>query len=498
MRYFTHLSTLLRFWPVLSLGVLAACATLSETVPLYHVVLRVDDVERAYALSEPATVGDLLNLAQLTLGEEDHLSHPQEEPLVDGLVVVLKRKSERTECVLTPISFGEKRLPNELLAPGETRAGPRGKMGSERVCNYIEIRKGETSQREISRELVSLPIDQITYFGPDWQTPPMDINGTIAYLSHGSVWIMRENSAERRPISRAMDGDSDVFQLSANGEHLLYSRKTSAEHHQLWLLRSTSNWQQPALLLEAQDPMAAIWHPQEPATIYFARKGDDPALIKRKIELTNGRVLEEEIAHPRLAAQPQSRFLFNDKGNQMAYAQPGELGIFDTVTQSAQPLARFTPQLTKDGDWWLPPLAWTKDGLFLLTVLPTPINAQPNRFDIVIFAVDGRFRATLFEDVGMMAEVQPSPNTSAVIAFTRQYPEHQAIHLADRDGSNERRLFPLENRSGIQTLSTLTWGPNGQELLVIADGNLWLIAADSGAAKRLSGDGGVQALNWRP
>ena len=134
----------------------AACTTVTETPTPYHVVLRVDEVERAYSFTGPQTVAELLSRAELIIGEDDFLSHALDAPLSDGLVVRVERSAERTDCVLHPVPYGERRLPNELLAPGETRYGRVGKLGSERVCSFIQIRSGETRQTEISREIIEI------------------------------------------------------------------------------------------------------------------------------------------------------------------------------------------------------------------------------------------------------------------------------------------------------------------------------------------------------
>ena len=49
-----------------------------------------------------------------------------------------------------------------------------------------------------------------------------------------------------------------------------------------------------------------------------------------------------------------------------------------------------------------------------------------------------------------------------------------------------------------QNVSDFAWSANGQQLLAIADGNLWLVAADSGVSWQLTGDSGIRALEWAP
>ena len=483
----------------LSLLVLTACNTVAETPAPYHVVLRVDEVERAYRFTGAQTVAELLSQAELTIGEDDFLSHPLDAPLSDGLVVSVQRSNERTDCVLHPIPYGERRLPNELLEPGETRYGPVGKLGSERVCSFIQIRSGETHQTEISREIIKSPRDQVIYYGIEREFPDIPITGTVAYLSHGSVWIMRESSEARRPISQAADADGDVFLLAPDGGALLYTRQPNqGEDKQLWLLRSTRVADNPALLLAPRNVMTAAWHSQDRQTIFFAHTGDDPALQRRRLNLTNGQLLQEEVAHPRLAARPRSQFTLNGSGSAIAYAQPGELGIFTFTSGITSVLAHYVPQYEATGDLWLPPLSWSADGSILLTTLPAPTERQPGRFDVVAFFIEDHIRATLIADVGQAAIAQHSPRASAAIAYTRAGKRGYSLYIADRDGSNARLLFPDREMTAAQNVSDFAWSANGQQLLAIADGNLWLVAADSGVSWQLTGDGGIRALEWAP
>ena len=477
----------------------AACTTVTETPTPYHVVLRVDEVERAYSFTGPQTVAELLSRAELIIGEDDFLSHALDAPLSDGLIVRVERSAERTDCVLHPVPYGERRLPNELLAPGETRYGRVGKLGSERVCSFIQIRSGETRQTEISREIIESPRDQVIYYGSEREFSAIPITGTVAYLSHGSVWIMRESSEARRPISQAADADGAVFDLTPDGGMLLYTRRPNQEaDNQLWLLRSTREVDNPALLLAPRNVMTAAWHSQDWQTIFFAHNGDDPALQRQRLDLTNGQLLQEEVAHPRLAARPRSQFALNDSGSAIAYAQPGELGIFTFTSGITSMLARYAPQYDGAGVLWLPPLSWSADESVLLTTLPAPTEKQPERFDIVAFFTEGRIRATLVADVGLAAIARHSTRASATIAYTRADESGYSLYIADRDGSNARLLFPDPEMTTARNVSDFAWSANGQQILAIADGNLWLVAADSGASRQLTGDGGIHALEWGP
>ena len=53
---------------------------------------------------------------------------------------------------------------------------------------------------------------------------PVDITGTLAYIGKGNTWIVRESTAERRPLTTDGDLDGRMFDLSPDGKYLLFSR----------------------------------------------------------------------------------------------------------------------------------------------------------------------------------------------------------------------------------------------------------------------------------
>lgn len=483
----------------LLLAVLTACTADSETTDAYHVVLRVDDVERVYSFTGTQTVAELLNQANLTIGEEDHLSHPLGTQLQDGLVVSIQRSTEWTDCVLHPIPNGELRLPNELLKPGETRFGPIGKLGIERVCSFFQIRNGETQQTEINREIIEAPSDQVIYYGIERRQTDIPITGTVAYLSHGTVWIMRGSSDSRRPISEAADADHVVFALAPDGESLLYTRRPNLEeYNRLWLLRSTSEINTPALQLAPRNVTAATWHPRDLKAIYIVSAGEDPTLQRHRLDLKNGDLQQEGIMHPRLASQPNSKFKMNGDGTAISYAQADEVGIYSINSGVISTFSRYSPEYYGDKTLWLPPLSWSTDDRVLITTLPAPTESQPGRFDIVVFFIAERIRATILANVGLMAKARYSPRASATIAYTQEDEQGYSLFIADRDGSNGRLLFPDSEKTDVRDVSEFAWSANGQQILAVADGNLWLIEVDSGLSWQLTGDGGIRALEWAP
>ena len=139
--------------------------------------------------------------------------------------------------------------------------------------------------------------------------------------------------------------------------------------------------------------MTAAWHSQDWQTISSRTTGDDPALQRQRLDLTNGQLLQEEVAHPRLAARPRSQFALNDSGSAITYAQPGELGIF--ILPAASPacspaMRRNTTERASCGCRLYP---GRRTRASADHPAPRPLKSSRKRFDIVAFFTEGRIRA---------------------------------------------------------------------------------------------------------
>jgi Tol biopolymer transport system component len=75
------------------------------------------------------------------------------------------------------------------------------------------------------------------------------------------------------------------------------------------------------------------------------------------------------------------------------------------------------------------------------------------------------------------------------------------LYVADQDGSNARRLFPDANRAGITSPKNAispqyVWSPDGTQIVVVYQGNLWLVDVETGAALQLTLDGNASYPVW--
>ena len=74
--------------------------------------------------------------------------------------------------------------------------------------------------------------------------------------------------------------------------------------------------------------------------------------------------------------------------------------------------------------------------------------------------------------------------------------------VMDRDGSNIKKLFPIDPGPGLEPQS-VNWSPaplaepNLYSIAIIFQGNLWLIDSQVGGGQQVTGDGLTSRLSWR-
>jgi hypothetical protein len=211
-------------------------------------------------------------------------------------------------------------------------------------------------------------------------------------------------------------------------------------------------------------------------------------------------------------------FGFSSQGK-LAYARPDQVGLVDQDGGYLKPMLDITPFNTRS-DWvWVPSVAWVNQGdaLILTTHAPSggPISPEDSeRFDLAAASVVNAATVPLARDVGMFAYAAGAPTTANDTGSPQQIAFLQAILPAesdrsgyrlavmDRDGSNRRLLFPESDAGGLEPQIPV-WSPGSAEgqtgglLVVILEGDLWLIQAKDGDAFRATGEGTLTRIDWR-
>jgi hypothetical protein len=132
-------------------------------------------------------------------------------------------------------------------------------------------------------------------------------------------------------------------------------------------------------------------------------------------------------------------------------------------------------------------------------------------FDVVALSPDGGDPILLFGRTGMFAYPVAGPIRNLVyeqgynVAFLQALRPLESdrskyrLAAADRDGSNERTLFPEEGETGLspREAGEVKWSPDGTQIALIYNGNLWIIDLSTGLGQQLTGDGQVTAIDWK-
>ena len=507
----------------LAVLVIVACQPQSN-----QIFIEVDG--RREALSTKATtVREALDEAKVGLGALDRVTPDLYVQLESGLEIIVTRVTEETEITRQIMPFERQAVVNEALNPDETRVAQLGVNGEAEITFRVTFENGkEISRQEISRVTVTEPAPEILVIGPQGELPSTPISGTIAYISNGNAWVMRNSSSGRRAITTAGNLDGRVFSLSPDGRQLIYTTQLTNEIelplNELWLASTTIVGEAP-ITMGVRGVLHAEWSPvMTPSVVAFStaehtvnapgwQANNDLWLF------TPPRNPEDDIPNPQqiIPANTQglypwwgNQFGWSPDGQKLAYARADQVGLIDltirktlAISNSFSSLVDFVPLQTFSEWAWVPTLSWSPDGNFIaVTLHGLPLTSEPAKesqvFDLWLLSVDGRIKAKVADQVGMWAN--PAWG-EAGIAFgealdpLRSVNSRYVIQVIDRDGSNKRQLFPFREELGVQ-LPELVWAPTGNQLLFVYNGDMYLTTSEGSPPRQITIDSQISHPQW--
>lgn len=496
---------------------------------------------RTYEITDPITVGEFLRLqsVDVQLNDLDDVNPPRFTQLSDGLRITVSRVREEFPCEAQEIPYQRETIINERLAPGQEQQGQRGRNGRAEVCYRVRLVDGVERERVQSGApiIIDEPLNEIVFVGPTTTLDPVDIRGTLVYVSLNNAWVMRGNNNARRPLTSTSDLEPDrAFSLSSDGQRLLIARRTQTERrfeNELWLIRDVGQIDPEPIRLTPANILSAQWVPGQPNVIsyslaepretepFYTAKND---LWLMSIDPQTGTMIRTDplidggVGFGGPFSWWGTRFKWSPDGQQLAWVHADAVGTVNLSTGELNPpLLQYTLfSFSILSDWsWRTSVSWSPDSsLLAATVHGPPIGSEnPERspvFNLAVAAVDGSFQVDLAQRVGIWSE----PKFSPLINTGSQFPAgHLAylvarqplnsvsseydLYVADRDGSNARRVFPEQGRSGMTT-PQYAWSPDGTQLVAVYQGNLWLIDVASAAARQLTLDGNASHPVWMP
>ncbi|HEX2620222.1 MAG TPA: DPP IV N-terminal domain-containing protein, partial [Phototrophicaceae bacterium] len=492
----------------------------------------------SYEIIEPVTVQKFLQDVDVQLGDLDRVNPPPFTQITDGTVIEIVRVQEENYCKDRDIPYQQHTQTDERLSadsPG-VQVQP-GINGKEQVCFRVEIRNGVRQQPVQVGDSVVIQAaqDEVIYVPPPSSLDPVEIIGTLAYLSKGDAWVMRGSSQlpNRHPVTTGGNLDERVLSLSADGVQLLYALKTApgnAFGNELWMLPDVYAEQPQPVQLRPQNVLYAAWYPGTPNTITYSTAEPRPTnpgwdarndLRRSLIDPQTGDEISIDLIVDKysggLAGWWGTKYYWSPDGSQLAYVQADSVGLVDLQTGEKKPLASYEV-LNVFSNWsWRTSVSWSPDGKLITTTLhgPSPSASVPADkspvFNVALLDVNGNFSANIINQAGIWSNpsfspfIQPddSPFPQGYLAYmlARQPLEsindsaQYDLYVADRDGSNARKVFPPENQAGILSREYV-WSPDGRQIAVIYQGNLWIIDADSGSTRQVTLDGSITHPVW--
>ena len=214
-------------------------------------------------------------------------------------------------------------------------------------------------------------------------------------------------------------------------------------------------------------------------------------------------------------------FSWSPRGDRLAWARAGSVGIVDYEEKRLVKLLEYAAFNTGQSWAWLSRLSWSHDGTLLAAAAHgAPLGGEPAEtspvFDLAIVGVNAEFNTVLRSAVGMWAAPTYSPNSAAplseyddgYLAWLQARDPYDSIDgeydliVADRDGSNQRKLFPPDGQSGIRSsdfgisAQDIAWSPDSRHVAVIYLGDLWLVEVSTGIGRQITFDGGATNPVW--
>ncbi len=326
--------------------------------------------------------------------------------------------------------------------------------------------------------------------------------------------------------------------------------------NELWALLDTTDPQAtPVRITSLDNILTANWQPGEPYTFSYSTlqpRDQVPGyqalndLTIARIDSRTGKLLK---ATSVVKSRPTgvyglwgTQFDWSPDGKSLAWAQADGVGVVDFKEGSFKKLFDFRVySTTLSRNWvWTPNLSWSPGSdLLAATIHGKPLGSETAEtspvFDVEvtqvstgIVAADAKatdtktpdtkapttFQVNLVPQAGMWAGPEYSPLITdrsgakqGYIAYLKARTPIDSVSseydlvVADRDGSNSRVVFPDKDKQGIKPIDTLfgnqiAWGPDGHQIALIYQGDLWLIDIETGRANQATLVNNAHHVRW--
>lgn len=481
------------------------------------------------------TVQTALETQGIILGPLDKVQPQLYTILTEGIIIRVIRVREEFKTEQEVIPFIHQELRSESISNEEARLVQPGVNGLKELTYRIEFEDNVEAASTVVKDLIVRPaVPEIVMIGVQTPFSPLSIPGKLAYLSVGNAWIMDGSSAIRRPLVTTGDLDGRIFELSPNGEWLLFSRKSSKaadqEINTLWVVSTETESQAPINLKISNVVLFASWVPDQSGMIAYSTVEPRDASPKWQANndlFTFAFSASGWTSKPKLIVKANSGgtygwwgsiYAWSPDGNYLAYSRPDEIGLVDLDEGRLVPLTAITPLQTRR-DWaWIPGITWGADSksIYISTHAPSEnlVSSEESPiFNLAVISLVNITNIQMVQQTGMFSYPSSSPKLNGPdengfkVGFLQAiFPDQSEtsryrLVIMDRDGSNRKTIFPSEGLPGIEPQIPI-WAPSStiskaEYIGFLYQGNIWVIDTLSEFSQQITGDGLVERIDWK-
>ena len=511
-----------------------ACGSPEITQENLSISLFVDGESISAEIPSGSTARDAFELVGIPLNILDESDPPLYTILKNEDNITLTRIIEDFVIQEEVIPYETQDLRNESLPEGERRLIQPGKNGVQEITYRKILENGiEVSNSVVKTTILEAPVPEIVMVGSQAPFAAVPIEGKLIYISAGNAWLMEENTGIRRPIVTTGDLDGFILKLSPDGEWLLYSRSSDDEDeiNELWVAKVNDETGLEIDLKVSNIIHFADWIPDSGLGIVFSSV--KPSSTSPGWQANNDLKFinfndSGWVSGPRTGIDENSggiygwwgtNFEWSPDGEELLYTRPDGIGNVDFDDEALESVFDVVP-LQTGSDWaWVPDVSWAPDGDYIYLVTHAAQEGLSSHeesplFDLTVVPLLVGPPINLVEQVGMFSNPSVSPHVprgfeedSYKIAYLKALVPTQSrnsgyrLFVMDRDGSNQKPVFPPEGAQGLAP-QDFVWAPlleseyNFQVALTY-QGNLWIVNTLTGQSQQLTGDGLTRAVDWK-
>ncbi len=525
---------------------MAGCSAPPVKTRAITVNISADGQTRSIQLDAGSTAQEAFASAGILVNSLDRSEPPLFTVLTDGAKVRLTRVTEEfSQPVEEVIPFEHQEVRSESLTNGQKLLSQKGINGLRQITFRRVYEEGvKVSEEQWEVIVIKEPVPEIMVVGVGQSFEPTTIPGRIAYLLGGNAWIMEGSTGVRRPVVKSGDLDGRIFSLSPDGHWLLFTRRSekAGTINTLWMARMDENspaeeaTENEVDLQTANVIHFADWMPQVAEdtlltyyTVAYSTVEPRPTApgwqANNDLAVIGINPLTGYVSPPKVILESNSggaygwwgaTFAWSPNGKRIAYANPDTVGLIELEKGTLTPYLEIVP-LQTGSDWaWAPGIAWGPDNALLYTVdhivekgIELP-DTSP-QFELAVIPLSGGLPLRFGVQTGMFAYPVPSPLQSEheyQVAYLQAIAPRESdsslyrLAVMDRDGSNRRVLFPTAEERGLEPQRPI-WSPQpvneqgNYAILVIRQGNLWLVNPTTGEISPITGDGLTSRVDWK-